>query len=930
MNEDRSRSPAPSGLRRRAEHELKEFRGLGATGLATAILIPLAVLGLQWLLWPAITPFVWFLFFPAVFATACIGGLRGGLIGTVLSTVLVWYFFLPPQLSWTLKKSENVWSVLLFLVMGYLFSDAQERLRTANRRKEAALAASRASEERVQLLYKKTLELDELKTQFFANVSHELRTPLTLILGPIAKCLASLKLDLETRQSLEVVERSARLLYRHVTDLLDVAKLEKKEMGVRYGSLDLARVVRRMAAHFETVAVDRGIAYSVRTPDSLPVQADGEKVERVLLNLLSNAFKYTPDGGEIGLTLSEREGKARLEVSDSGPGIAVELRREVFERFRQVEGNAARRHGGTGLGLAIVREFVELHAGSVEVGEAPGGGALFTVDLPLQAPHGSTLEGEAGTVSENLTRQSLDELTKSSATGPSAAVPSSFDTLLVLVVEDNRDMNAFVTEALQRHYRVVSAFDGEEGLARAVEIHPDLIVSDVMMPMMSGDRMVRELRRHPETADIPIVMLTARVDEATRIQLIAEGAQETLGKPFSVEELLVRVDALVTSGRKAHATRLELAAIVESSDDSIIGVTPSGVITSWNKGAERIFGYPAGEAIDRTLGMLVPPEIQGEESKTLDRVAAGGSIKSLETVRVRKDGRRIDVSETLSPILDRQGRVVGASIIARDITERKRNEEEIRKLNEDLEGRVLARTAELEAAIKELETFSYSVSHDLRAPLKAIQGFSAMVVRQHSEHLDAEGQRLLGIVRANAVRMSQLIDDLLNFSRTSRSELRRSRLNMTTIARAAFEEVAETPETRTKIAFELGELPAAEGDAALLHQVWINLLSNAVKFSARAETPLIEVGGTMEGDFAVYRVRDNGAGFDMAYADKLFGVFQRLHRATEFEGTGIGLALVQRIVTRHGGRVWAEGVVGKGATFSFSLPVQGRIDINTS
>ena len=238
-----------------------------------------------------------------------------------------------------------------------------------------------------------------------------------------------------------------------------------------------------------------------------------------------------------------------------------------------------------------------------------------------------------------------------------------------------------------------------------------------------------------------------------------------------------------------------------------------------------------------------------------------------------------------------------------------------------LEKLVADRTAQLKAANDELEAFSYSVSHDLRAPLRAIDGFSAIVVGSYAASLDAEGHRLLGLVRESARRMSRLIDDLLDFSRSNRTEIRHTRLRMKAVAQAAFEEAVPDPAVRARIDFRLGELPDAEGDAALLGQVWLNILSNAVKFSAKAERPTVEVSGSVEGGFARYRVRDNGAGFDMAYADKLFGVFQRLHGVTEFEGTGVGLALVKRIVTRHGGSVSADGTVGGGATFSITLPV---------
>jgi len=251
------------------------------------------------------------------------------------------------------------------------------------------------------------------------------------------------------------------------------------------------------------------------------------------------------------------------------------------------------------------------------------------------------------------------------------------------------------------------------------------------------------------------------------------------------------------------------------------------------------------------------------------------------------------------------------------------NIEQARCLNDELERRVAARTAALEAANKELESFSYSVSHDLRAPLRAIEGFSAIVSEDYGERLDDEGRRLLDVVRANAKRMSRLIDDLLAFSRTGRSEMRRGRVAMGELARSVFAEIVGDEAARAKIAFTIGDLPEAAGDAALLRQVWVNLLANAVKFSAKKERPAIEVSGAREDDQVVYRVRDNGEGFDMQYAGKLFGVFQRLHSPEQFEGTGIGLALVQRIVARHGGSVRAEGEVGQGATFSFSLPRGG-------
>ena len=264
--------------------------------------------------------------------------------------------------------------------------------------------------------------------------------------------------------------------------------------------------------------------------------------------------------------------------------------------------------------------------------------------------------------------------------------------------------------------------------------------------------------------------------------------------------------------------------------------------------------------------------------------------------------------------------------LAQQVAERERVEAELRQvqgelrqLNADLEHRVVERTEQLAAANKELESFSYSVSHDLRAPVRAIAGFSKLLAEHHESALDDEAKRKLGIVRSEAARMGTLIDDLLAFSRLGRQSLQMRTVDMEELVRLNFETLkTQQPDARAEL--RLGALPAALGDRSLLAQVWINLLSNAFKFSAKKENPTIEVGAISEPEHHTYFVRDNGAGFDPRYGAKLFGVFQRLHDPSEFPGTGVGLALVQRIVARHGGRVWAEGEVGEGATFYFTLP----------
>jgi PAS domain S-box-containing protein len=374
----------------------------------------------------------------------------------------------------------------------------------------------------------------------------------------------------------------------------------------------------------------------------------------------------------------------------------------------------------------------------------------------------------------------------------------------------------------------------------------------------------------------------------------------------------------VTEREQAEETAFRLAAIVNSSEDAIIGKTLQGIITSWNPGAEKVFGYTAKEAVGQSMLMLFPPDRVMEEAELLARIARGETIDHFETVRVGKDGKSIDLSVTLSRVLDHDNQVIGLSKIARNITQRKRAEREISRLNEELEQRVIERTAQLEEANKELESFSYSVSHDLRAPLRAIDGFSQAVQEDYATLLPGEGQRYLKTIREGAQRMGVLIDDLLTFSRLSRLPLARSTVNTNELVKALVAEMSSM-EQNGRAEIVIADLPPSHADPALLRQVWINLLSNALKYTRRREAARIEVGAKEVDGGTTWFIRDNGTGFDMCYADKLFGVFQRLHRAEDYEGTGVGLAIVQRIVERHGGHVWAQAAPDRGATFFFTL-----------
>lgn len=373
-------------------------------------------------------------------------------------------------------------------------------------------------------------------------------------------------------------------------------------------------------------------------------------------------------------------------------------------------------------------------------------------------------------------------------------------------------------------------------------------------------------------------------------------------------------------------------AIFNSAYFSSIATDEKGVIQIFNVGAERMLGYAAIEMMNRiTPADISDPQEIITRAKVLSLefstpIAPGfealvfkasrGIEDIYELTYIRKDGSRFPAIVSVTALHNAQSTIIGYLLIGTDNTARKQAEVDILELNAKLEKRVIERTAQLEVANKEMETFSYSVSHDLRSPLRAIDGFSQAVIEDFGSQLPEEGQRQLQTIRHAAQRMGLLIDNLLTFSRLSRQPLYKQTIMIESFVRITLTEMEA--ESKGSV-ISLGELPPCQGDPALLKQVWINLLSNAVKYSSKCEKSIIEVGCIKQNQINVYFVRDNGCGFDMQYANKLFGVFQRLHRAEDYPGTGVGLAIVQQIIHRHGGVVWAEATLDKGATFYFTV-----------
>jgi signal transduction histidine kinase len=532
---------------------------------------------------------------------------------------------------------------------------------------------------------------------------------------------------------------------------------------------------------------------------------------------------------------------------------------------------------------------------------------------------------------------------------------------LLIVDDEAAQMRALCDTLEEAGYETRGFSSGRDAVAALREQPFDVLLTDLMMPQIDGITLLRSCREIDH--ELACIVMTGHGTIATAVEALKAGALDYVLKPFKLNSIL----AALTRALQMRSLRLENIQLRESisiyelaraisqglEHDEIVERTVAAARGQSDAGAVYLLvpgvdggtlrvaraagpeaeladpaGLSGGEPLERWLAEaqaeLEAPTAQSEP-RALQSHPFGARIAI--ALPIVAGGRFFGVLGFSSTRTQR--RISGGQVKALDVLARTaagafataRLFAELRQMNEQLELRVRARTRDLELANQELESFSYSVSHDLREPLRAVEGFCEMFRAEFSAGVPEGGQAMLERIWSGARRMTRLIDDLLHFSRFSRQPLERQPVRLRELALLVAERLKERLGAR-QLSVEIGDLPDCRGDPALLEQVLVNLMSNAFKFTAPQATPRVEVGALRQGEALVYYVRDNGVGFDMRHAERLFGVFQRLHTQEAFEGTGIGLSIVQRIIMRHGGKVWADSRPGDGATFYFSLPAQ--------
>jgi len=805
-----------------------------------------------------------------------------------------------------------------------------------------AVANARAYEEERRRAEARA-ELDRAKIAFFSNVSHEFRTPLTLMLGPVEELLDRSRKELSPAIAgqLEVVNRNGLRLLRLVNTLLDFSRIEAGRVRAVYLPTDLAAFTADLASVFRSACERAGLRLAVDCPTlDEPVFVDREMWEKVVLNLLSNAFKFTFEG-EIAVTLRRAGSAAELVVRDTGTGVPAAEMPRLFERFHRVENARGRTHEGSGIGLALVQELVKLHGGSITAESVVGTGTTFTASVPLGSAHLPTDQiGEGRSLAltatgampyvEEALRWLPDDVQAGGDSRPE--LPTYRDVLpvlhlgverkdddrpRVLVADDNADMRQYVVRLLAGHYRTDAVPDGETALAAARDRPPDLILTDVMMPRLDGFGLLRALRAEPRTSGVPVIMLSARAGEESRVEGMEAGADDYLVKPFSARELLARVTAHLQTARlrreaseSIRASEERFRALVSATSDVVYRMSADWTEMRHLRGREFI--ADTHEPSRSWLVKYIPRDDQPHVLEAIHAAIRSKGVFELEHRVVRVDGTVGWTFSRAIPLLDGDGEIVEWFGAASDVTARKQAEQERERL-----------VGQLREQDRRKDEFLATLAHELRNPLAPIRN-GLQVIRLAGANGTVEQARIM--MDRQLTQLVRLVDDLLDVSRITRGklELRTERADMKAVIDAAVETARPLIEQAGhELAVVVPDEPTfVDGDTTRLAQVVSNLLTNSAKYTHRGGHVRLSVG--RDGETAVVAVKDDGIGIPPAMLCRVFEMFTQVDRTLEKTtgGLGIGLSLVKGLVEMHGGTIEArsEGE-GRGSEFVVRLPV---------
>lgn len=799
-------------------------------------------------------------------------------------------------------------------------------------------------------------EIDRAKTMFFSNISHEFRTPLTLMLGPLEEVLKEeQQLSQKSRENLSVSYRNTLRLQKLVNTLLDFSRIEAGRIQGVFQPVNIAALTRDLAGTFRSAIEKAGMQLIIHCNEiGEPAYVDIDMWEKIVLNLVSNAFKYSKRGS-IEVRVEKEGPQIKLTVKDTGIGIAEEEIPKIFERFYRVRNVDGRSQEGTGIGLAMIRELVRLHHGTIGVKSRLGEGSEFVVSIPAGKDHlpadkirkedpSHVLFSNQWRIYQEEAKKWIDFSESKQRQNTIPAIHPYEEKETILIADDNADMRNYITHLLEERFSTILCSNGEEAFEQTIAQKPALVISDIMMPRLDGFGLLERLRNHPSTKNIPVIFLSARAGEEAIVEGMAAGADDYLVKPFSAKEFIAKVEAHIKLVNARRATEKNLFSLfTEAPVGAAVFAGESMIIEMVNDTLLQYWGRRREEVLNKSLWEAIPEaKEQGFDKIAAEVYRTGQRYVSSETpVSLMRNGKweTIYVGFVFEPRRDDHGTVVGMMTIVNDITQqvmaRRKVEEIVKQRTKELmdsnEALLLSNQA-LERTNQHLREFTYAASHDMKEPIRKVNYFANRIIDKMKANGSVEELGYFTRMKNAVGRMESILDDLLSYSQLNVTPDQVEKVDLNEIIMQVLTDLEASIE-KQKAEIHIDNLKIVHGYPRQLQQAFENLISNALKFHQPDQFPVLYITGkeiygsdlplaSVKDDllYTVIEVKDEGIGFDPRESERIFNVFTRLHGNAEYEGTGIGLSIVRKVMENHRGFVFAKSEPSKGSSFYLVFP----------